>query len=75
MPMIEYRTGSIISYEAIKAISASNKYIMDIPNPEKSIDLLDAVSVRVGGDRGKTIILPKDVLDYVSENTTSHLEM
>ena len=68
VPMIEYRTGSIISYEAIKeAISASNKYIMDIPNPEKSIDLLDAVSVRVGGDRGKTIILPKDVLDYVSE--------
>ena len=45
MPMIEYRTGSIISYEAIKEHLRLNKYIMDIPNPEKSIDLLDAVSV------------------------------
>lgn len=68
IPMIEYRTGSLISYEAIKeAISASNKYIMDIPNPEKSIDLLDAVSSRSTSERGKTIILPKDVLEYVSE--------
>ncbi|MCL5410556.1 MAG: ATP-dependent Clp protease ATP-binding subunit [Patescibacteria group bacterium] len=68
VPMIEYRTGSIFSYEAIReAISASKKYIMDIPNPEKSIDLLDAVSAKVAGERGKTIILPKDVLEYVSE--------
>ena len=68
VPMIEYRTGSIISYEAIKeAISASNKYIMDIPNPEKSIDLLDAVSARATSERGKTIILPKDISEYVSE--------
>lgn len=68
VPSIEYRTGSIISYEAIKeAVSASNKYIMDIPNPEKSIDLLDAVSAKASGERGKTIILPKDVLEYVSE--------
>jgi ATP-dependent Clp protease ATP-binding subunit ClpC len=68
VPFIEYRTNSIISYEALREIiSASNKYIMDIPNPEKSIDLLDAVSARATGERGKTIVLPKDVLEYVSE--------
>lgn len=68
VPMIEYRTGSIISYEAIKeAISASEKYIMDIPNPEKAINLLDSATAHASGERGKTIILPKDILEYVTE--------
>lgn len=68
VPTIEYESGSIISYEAIKeAVSASEKYIMDIPNPEKSINLLDSATAHAVGERGKTIILPKDILEYVTE--------
>ncbi len=65
---IEYRTGAIISYEAIKAtIDAADKYVMDIPNPEKSITLLDGAVAKSVSERGKTIILPKDIMNYVAE--------
>ena len=68
VPTIEYKSGSIISYEAIKeAVSASNKYIMDIPNPEKSITLLDSATAHAVGERGRTIVLPKDILEYVTD--------
>lgn len=68
VPTIEYKSGSIISYEAIKeAVSASNKYITDIPNPEKSISLLDSATAHAVGERGKTIVLPKDILEYVTD--------
>lgn len=65
---IEYRSGAIISYEAIKAtLSAADKYILNIPNPEKSITLLDGAVAKAASTRGKTIILPKDIMNYVAE--------
>lgn len=68
VPMIEYRTKSIISYEAIKeAIVAADKYIMNLPNPEKSINLLDGATAKAVSERGKTIILPKDIDLYIGE--------
>ena len=68
VPVIEYKTKSIISYEAIKeAIVAANKYILNLPNPEKSINLIDGATSRAVSERSKTIVLPKDVDDYVSE--------
>lgn len=67
-PLIEYNSKTFISYEAIKeTISAADKYILNLPNPEKSINLLDAAAAKANSERGKTIVLAKDVLDYVSE--------
>ncbi|MFA7253182.1 MAG: AAA family ATPase [Patescibacteria group bacterium] len=66
VPLIEYRTKSIISYEALKeAVKLADKFIMDIPNPEKSIGLLEGASLRASSDRAETIVLPKDVSDYI----------
>ena len=67
-PLIEYNSKSFISYEAIKeAVSAADKYVLNLPNPEKSINLLDAAAAKANSERGKTIVLAKDVLDYVGE--------
>lgn len=68
VPLIEYKAKVLITYEALKEVIVSaDRYIINSPNPEKSINLLDAVAGHVGGKRGKTILLPKDVLEYVSE--------
>jgi len=68
VPIIEYKSKCFITYEAIKeVINSADRYIANSPNPEKSINLLDAVAGHANGKRGKTILLPKDVLEYVSE--------
>lgn len=68
VPTIEYKTKSIISYEAIEsAIRLADKYIVNLPNPEKSINLLDGATARAVSERGKTIVLPRDIEDYISE--------
>jgi len=68
IPQIEYHTNSLITYEAIKAtIKAADRYILNIPNPEKSIDLLDGASAKATSERGETIITSSDILKYVSE--------
>lgn len=68
IPLIEYKTKTMVSYEAIKeTMSAANKYIVNLPNPEKSINLLDAVATHAASIRGKTIVLPNDVFQYISE--------
>lgn len=67
VPVMEARTGSIISYEAIKAAAESaDKFIADVPNPEKSIDLLDGAAAHATSGRGKTIIVPKDISEYLT---------
>lgn len=68
VPLIEYKAKTFITYEALKEIIVSaDRYIVNQPNPEKSINLLDAVAAHTNGKRGKSVLLPKDVLDYVSE--------
>ena len=69
VPFIESREKTFITYEALKEVAVSaDRYIVNLPNPEKSINLLDAVAAHASGKKGKTtILLPQDVLDYVSE--------
>jgi ATP-dependent Clp protease ATP-binding subunit ClpA len=68
VPTIEYQTKAIISYEAIKtAITAASKYILNQPNPEKSIGLIDGAATKAVAARGETIILPSDIESYISE--------
>ncbi len=68
VPTIEYHTGSLITYGVIKeTIKAADKYIMNIPNPEKSINLLDGASAKAASTRGKTIVIANDINEYVAE--------
>lgn len=68
VPTIEYQTKAIISYEAIKAaIRAAGKYILNQPNPEKSISLIDGAATKAVAARGETIILPSDIESYIAE--------
>jgi len=67
-PQVESHTGSIISYTAIKvAINAADKYILNQPNPQKTISLIDGAAAKATSERKRTIILPKDIYDYVTE--------
>ncbi|OQB06351.1 MAG: ATP-dependent Clp protease ATP-binding subunit ClpC [bacterium ADurb.Bin212] len=68
VPSIEYHTNSLITYGAIKqTIKAADKYIMNLPNPEKSINLLDGASAKATSERKQTIIVASDIDEYVSE--------
>lgn len=68
LPHLEYETGSYITYEAIKTvIEEADKYILNLPNPEKTINLLEGAITKATDDRGSTVILPKDIDAYVSE--------
>ncbi|MCX6809079.1 MAG: AAA family ATPase, partial [Candidatus Berkelbacteria bacterium] len=65
---LESQSGVLISYEAIKdTLKAADKHFMNQPNPEKSINLIEAVATKVASERGATIILPQDVEAYLSE--------
>ncbi|MFA5926652.1 MAG: ATP-dependent Clp protease ATP-binding subunit [Patescibacteria group bacterium] len=68
VPAIEARAKVVISYEAIKeTVVAADKYILSVPNPEKSINLLDGSATRAASERGRTIVLPKDIKEYVTD--------
>jgi len=68
VPRVEYHTDSLVIYQTLKeVIKAADKYILNIPNPEKSITLLDGSAASASASRGKTIIVPKDVDSYVVE--------
>lgn len=67
-PFIEVKTGSIITYEAIKsAIAKANKYLVNATEPERSIGLLEGASLKATSERGKTLVLDKDIDEYLSE--------
>ncbi len=68
VPSIEHHTQSLITYATIKqTIKAADKYIMNLPNPEKSINLLDGAAAKAESARGQTIITFEDIDEYVSE--------
>ena len=68
VPGIEYQTKAFVSYEAIKAaIKAAGKYILNQPNPEKTIGLIDGAATKAVAARGETILLPSDIDSYVAE--------
>lgn len=59
----------LITFQAIKeAVLKSDRYISDIPFPEKAIDLLDETVVAVG-QRGGGVVLAADVDNVLSLKT------
>lgn len=68
LPIIEAKTKSIVSYEAIlETVKMADRYIVNIPNPEKSINLLDESVTHAFEKKGQTIILASDISEYVTE--------
>lgn len=68
-PVFEKNTKTFITYQAIKeAIEKSDQYVGDIPFPEKAIDLLDEVCVRIS-QKGKILVTKEEVDLLLSEKT------
>jgi ATP-dependent Clp protease ATP-binding subunit ClpC len=68
-PVFEQRTKTFITYPAIKeAIEKSDRYLIDLPFPEKAIDLLDEVCINVS-EKGRILVTPQDVDELLSEKT------
>ncbi len=66
-PELEKKYKLFISYMALKeVIELSDKFIQDVPFPEKSIRLLNEVVIFVAKQKGKNLILPEDVQQIVS---------
>jgi len=69
VPVFEQRTKTLVTYQAIKeTIEKADQYITDLPFPEKAIDLLDEVCVRVAGQK-KILVTKQDVDELISEKT------
>lgn len=67
-PLIEGKAGSIITFEAIKAVMQNAaKYLVNLTEPERSINLLEGAVTRATSERGKTIVADHDVAEYVAE--------
>lgn len=68
-PLFEKRTKTFILYQTVEeAIAKSDQYLLDLPFPEKAIDLLDEVCINVS-QKGRVLVLPKDVDELLSEKT------
>jgi len=68
-PVFERNTKTFITYQAIKeAIEKSDQYVIDLPFPEKAIDLLDEVCVRTS-QQDKMVVTAQDVDLLLAEKT------
>jgi len=69
VPEIEYHFGILITYQALKeAVVLAQKFILDQPNPEKSISILEN-SANLLSTSGEKILDSKSIEKYVSEKT------
>ncbi|MGB2762286.1 MAG: ATP-dependent Clp protease ATP-binding subunit [Minisyncoccales bacterium] len=70
VPFLEKKYKKFISYPVLKTIvSYSSRYLPAAPFPKKAIDLLDEIMIYVSSQRGKVLVLPKDVAKIVSDKT------
>ena len=69
-PQIEYQYKVLVTYGGIKEIiKLAKKYILDMPNPEKSISILDGIGNSLARSENK-VISPDVVRDFVSKKTS-----
>ncbi len=67
---IEIRTGKKITYQALKEIiKTSDRYIADVPMPEKAIDLLEETAIFVASNTPDYFVLPHHVDSVISQKT------
>jgi ATP-dependent Clp protease ATP-binding subunit ClpC len=69
LPRLENRTGSLVSYEAIKeAVKLTDKFVQNLPQPEKTINLIDQVATKKASEGGG-ILLPSDIDETLTAQT------
>ncbi|PIQ92039.1 MAG: hypothetical protein COV69_03980 [Parcubacteria group bacterium CG11_big_fil_rev_8_21_14_0_20_39_14] len=67
IPGLEKKYKLFISYGAAREIiELSDRFIQDVPFPEKAIRLLQEVVIFVSRQKNKKLVLPKDVQEIVS---------
>ncbi|MGE5298074.1 MAG: AAA family ATPase [Acidobacteriaceae bacterium] len=72
---IEARTGLFFTLYALKEIvRLATKLIQSLPNPEKSLEIMDAVSIYVNTKQNRRTVLVEDVQRVVTERTQIPVE-
>ncbi len=70
LPQIEGRNGVVVCYEAIKeAVKLTDKFMQNLPQPQKTIDLIDQVATKKASEGGG-LVMPGDI-DAVVKNITN----
>ncbi len=70
LPSFETKTGVTSTYPALREIiNLSEKWVTDIPFPEKAIDLLDSCLIYVRNNVEEKILRPKHVRQVLSDKT------
>lgn len=66
----EKKTKTYTSYQAlVEAIEKSNQYLVDIPFPEKAIDLVDEACTLMAGKPEPRLVTPKEIDFILAEKT------
>jgi len=69
LPRIEGSSGSLVCYEAIKeAVKLTDKFVQNLPQPEKSINLIDQVANKKAS-QGGGMVLPSDIDETLTSQT------
>ena len=69
LPFFESKTGVVVTFPALKEIiKLSGRWVIDIPFPEKAIELLDDCLVNSQGKKQK-YLQPEDVCQVLAEKT------
>lgn len=69
-PLYETRNNVFVLYQSLKEIiEKSDQYVVDIPFPEKAIDLLDETCVFTATQLKKKIITPNGINQVLAEKT------
>jgi len=70
LPKFEKRYGLQVEYKALKAIvELTDRFIQDVPFPEKAIDLLDEVMIYVKTKSDSNKVLARHVTEVISQKT------
>jgi len=70
VPEIEAHSQVLILYQSMKeALELTDRYIKDVPFPEKAIDILQEAAVRAQVHRKSSMVIPEDVEEVVHQKT------
>lgn len=65
---VEHRNNVFITYQAMKSVvELSDRYIHDIPFPEKALNLMEEAAVTLGGKGQLHVIDSTDIEDFISK--------
>ncbi len=67
---IEYQSGLVFSYQSLKEIvELSTKLIQNLPNPEKSLEILESTAIFVNTQSSNKLVLAEHVQQVITERT------